>query len=773
MTTDTITSSAVPSRGRRRRRHLSTALAVLFAFMFTTSTISIWAQDAVLDGTHLADTSVRLLGSRSVRAQLADTITEHLVETGPSRLASFQTVLKPAIEQLLGTEVFRSIFRSAILQAQDSLLTESGTSSVINLSGALGVLSGSLQVSNPDLAASIPEGTSDLLVNVGTTLRDAQVWKVTQQAGEGTLRTVAILVAIGAAVVLMETDRRRGTFKLGAAIGIGGAVVLALALAAPAIAASFGNTPALRDALSDGTAIILESLTSLSIGLTAIGIIICAFAVATRPTRPPISPTEILDAVRDRLGRWTPTTPRGHVLRSLIVITVGYNLIVHRDAVVPLLVVLAGAYVTYLGVIELLSVIGRSDHRSARSVVGDHLHDRAVTIRSHRILLTAIGLVVIVAGLAFFVNARSHSAAAEAAAMRCNGHTELCDRRLDEVAFAGSHNSMSARRDPGWLFAENDQGIPAQLSYGIRALLMKTHYGIPTGLTLTGAPLVVTDQGAELATSIPESSGQLTEEQRRQAAAIATSAQVDPTLRDVYLCHVNCELGATKFTDALAHIRQFLDANPNEVIMLVIGNYVSDDDTETALRETKLFDRLWNIEPGAAMPTLREMIEARRNILMLAEFDAGQPAWNSPAYGIFQDTPYTFRTDAELFTPGSPRYSGDAVVDGPVPDTVPAPTPTDPAAVAFVPPADWAGLPSCAPNRGTPGSPLFQINHWITPAGAAPTAEQAKVVNAYDVLMPRVRDCMTQRGHLPNIIGVNFYDKGDLLRVVDEVNGVR
>ena len=36
----------------------------------------------------------------------------------------------------------------------------------------------------------------------------------------------------------------------------------------------------------------------------------------------------------------------------------------------------------------------------------------------------------------------------------------------------------------------------------------------------------------------------------------------------------------------------------------------------------------------------------------------------------------------------------------------------------------------------------------------------------------RVRNCMAQRGRFPNLIGVNFYDKGDLLRVVNEVNGV-
>jgi len=138
---------------------------------------------------------------------------------------------------------------------------------------------------------------------------------------------------------------------------------------------------------------------------------------------------------------------------------------------------------------------------------------------------------------------------------------------------------------------------------------MKTHYGIPSGLNLTGAPLVV--------------------------------------------------------TEALRFLRQFLDANPSEVIMLVIGNYISDADTEKAFRYAKLFDRLWNVEPGAEWPTLREMTDSRRNIVMFAEFGANQPSWNSSAYGAFQDTPFTFRTPEELLTPGAPGYTGDAVVDGP------------------------------------------------------------------------------------------------------------
>ena len=761
-----------PTRRHRRRRHLSTAVAAVLAVLLAFNSFSIWAHATVLTPSRFAQSATQLLDAPAVRTALADAITEKLVETGPSRLASFQTVLQPAIEQLLRTEVFRSIFRTAVTRAQDAILTEDGSAAAINLSAALGVLSGSLQVSNPSLAEAIPSGTDDFFVNVSSTLRDAKAWELARASAESLPRSLALLAALGVAVVLIDTDRRRGVLKLGVAIAVAGLTLVALATAAPLIASSFGSTPTIRQALHDGARIFFSSLSDVAIALTAIGLILSAFAVATRPTRPPLRPIEIWESLRRRSARFTPTTSAGHVLRALLVMMLGYVIIVRRDVVAPLLVFMGGAYVAYLGAVELLTVVGRTDAHSTRAAIADRL--RPSGGRRHcRVLATTAVLLALVIVAALILDARSGSRANAAQQQRCNGHVELCDRRLDEVAFAGSHNSMSARRDPGWLFAEQDQGIPAQLAYGVRALLVKTHYGIPSGLDLTGAPLVITDQGAELATSTPESSALLTPDHQRQAAAIAASAKVDPALRDVYLCHVNCELGATKFTDALRYLRQFLDSHPDEVVILVVGNYVSDADTEKAFRATGLFDRLWNFEPGAALPTLREMIDARRTIAMFAEFGTDQPRWNPAAYGPFQDTPYTFRTQQELYAPGSPLYSGDAVVDGPVPAVVPTPTPTDPGHVSFVPAADWTGLPSCAPNRGEPSSPMFQINHWITPVGEAATAAQAKVINAYDVLMPRVRDCMTQRGRFPTIIGVNFYDKGDLLRVVDELNGVR
>ena len=38
--------------------------------------------------------------------------------------------------------------------------------------------------------------------------------------------------------------------------------------------------------------------------------------------------------------------------------------------------------------------------------------------------------------------------------------------------------------------------------------------------------------------------------------------------------------------------------------------------------------------------------------------------------------------------------------------------------------------------------------------------------------MGRARQCRPERNLFPTIVAVNFYDQGDLLRVVNDLNGV-
>ena len=70
----------------------------------------------------------------------------------------------------------------------------------------------------------------------------------------------------------------------------------------------------------------------------------------------------------------------------------------------------------------------------------------------------------------------------------CNGSPVLCDRRLDQVAFAGTHNSMSAESD-GYIGAHQAFGLLAQLTGGVRAFLVDLHYGGKAGGKLTRTDL--------------------------------------------------------------------------------------------------------------------------------------------------------------------------------------------------------------------------------------------------------------------------------------------
>jgi hypothetical protein len=78
---------------------------------------------------------------------------------------------------------------------------------------------------------------------------------------------------------------------------------------------------------------------------------------------------------------------------------------------------------------------------------------------------------------------------------------------------------------------------------------------------------------------------------------------------------------------------------------------------------------------------------------------------------------------------------------------------------------------TCRPNRGPADAPIFLVNHWIT-TDPVPLPSQAAQVNAYGPLIHRLRECRRIRHHIPNLIAVNFYSRGDLFRAVNTLNGV-
>jgi hypothetical protein len=276
------------------------------------------------------------------------------------------------------------------------------------------------------------------------------------------------------------------------------------------------------------------------------------------------------------------------------------------------------------------------------------------------------------------------------------------------------------------LFGEHFGGIRAQLEYGIRGFLIDTHYAVPSGLRFPdGSSVVLTDASSEIGRSELTEPGSTDRAQRAEQLTREIPVGVTGATPDVYLCHNYCELGATRFSDALAQYDPFLDQNPNEVIILFLEDYVSTTDSRTAFEQSGLIDHVWTLQPGAPMPTLREMIDADRQVLVLSEHMGGPPAWYHAGFEISEETPYAF-TSIEEF--------------------------------------------SCRPNRGGTGKALFLLNHWLT--SGSPDADAAARANGRDVLLERIRTCEEERGRRVNLVGVNFYDRGDLLDIVDDLNGV-
>lgn len=210
----------------------------------------------------------------------------------------------------------------------------------------------------------------------------------------------------------------------------------------------------------------------------------------------------------------------------------------------------------------------------------------------------------------------------------------------------------------------------------------------------------------------------------KQAAFTATLKEPAVPPRGVFLCHVFCGAGSTPLVDGLTLVRQFMDTHPHEVLGIFFEDYVTPTETAAAFVRSGLIRYVYTHEPGDEWPTLGEMVANNQRLVVFSEHKGPPPDWYAYGWNEVQDTSYNVGS-ADRF--------------------------------------------SCALNRGNASAPLFLLNNWV--ARAEPSRTDAREVNAYAFLLSRARQCAAQRGRIPNFIAVNFYDQGDLLSVVDALNG--
>ena len=234
----------------------------------------------------------------------------------------------------------------------------------------------------------------------------------------------------------------------------------------------------------------------------------------------------------------------------------------------------------------------------------------------------------------------------------CNGRVALCARPLNEVVFPGTHNSMAAADERGWFFAAHRGGLAKQLEFGVRALLIDTHYGVrdKEGNVRTDLEREGTNR-QKIVDAIGEEALAAAE---RLVGRIGFGELEGDT--DIYMCHTLCELGATPLVDGLRDIREFLDKNPDEFVILFVQDETVPKDTAAVFDRAGLTRYAHVHERDEPWPDMRELIASDERLLVLAESDArGTPPWYHDGFELTQETPYTFHSLEELEPPRSCR----------------------------------------------------------------------------------------------------------------------
>ncbi|KAG9314181.1 PLC-like phosphodiesterase [Chiua virens] len=275
-------------------------------------------------------------------------------------------------------------------------------------------------------------------------------------------------------------------------------------------------------------------------------------------------------------------------------------------------------------------------------------------------------------------------------ATTCNGSPDLCSRSFGNVTFVGTHDSYAVGIDN--LATNQDYNISQQLKDGIRMLQVQTH-------NLTGT---------------------------------------------IQLCHTSCSIyNGGPLSTYLATVKTWLDANPNDVLSLLIVN--SDDFPPTAYDSVFKgagLDTMSYAPSSASLtasqwPTLGSLIDSGKRLITFMDASAD-----------FNSVPYII---AEFINIWESPYDVTTTFD-------------------------------CSVNRtqGDSSTQMYLINHFLDtvvlgePVPDPSQANETNAVSGQNSLGQQVALCVSEYGRYPNFMLVDYYEygNGSVFEVAASANGV-
>lgn len=254
--------------------------------------------------------------------------------------------------------------------------------------------------------------------------------------------------------------------------------------------------------------------------------------------------------------------------------------------------------------------------------------------------------------------------------VQCLGRVELCGRAYDEVSYATSHNAMSNEAE-GWFVPNHEVPLHTQLELGVRALMLDIHI----------------------------SEGEL------------------------MLCHGTCLAGSEPLGPRLEALRGFLEANPSELLTVILESYAPAPQVAQAFSVAGL-EALAHTQPSdQPWPTLGDLLENNSRLVVFTDDAQGGPAWMHNVWDHAFETSFAVKSADQL---------------------------------------------SCEPNRGEVGNALFILNHFLS----TPFADRsgAAEINPAPFVLNRALSCWETHGQRPNFITVDFVAVGDVMGAVLDLN---
>ena len=645
--------------GGPRRRVLGrrSLVAILLGLLFANlAMISLWSWRTFADSQGFADVTTDMLEEPAVREIVAEQIIDAIQDQ--EAVAHLAATARPALEvvaeELVASDRFQGVFHTGVRELHRAIVEGRRSRLIVNVNDATPLVRQSLELTNPELAQALPDDALEAIVGISQSTPLDTAMRVSSIAG-WLIAPVAVL-AVGSFVVAVRSavDRRRALEVIGLGLVATGVAHFALLAAGLNVVASVGETDGDRTALravywSVTSLLNVQAKVFITIGTV---LAIAAAYAGTGEIR------SRLGMLRDAIGRGLQR-PGWRAAASLAAIAVGFLAMRWPEATTSIAIRTVAFLGFVAGAIGLLDVLGSVDW-VREGVDPRPTHGAALRHRDHR-------------------RDRGH-----------HGDAALRRPRLRPGVAVAQHRPTRDQRDglqrqPRLVRSHPRRSGPRrhpQLDGRHRRRLLRSEpdrQASAPNSPRASAPSCSTSttESTETGTSAPTSAaGPMRKRRGSSTPTIVPSPRVSrhssvrrPTSSEVYLCHVYCEVGATRAVDTFRVIDDYLRENPNEVIVLILEDHVDAADAVDVLKKSGLGRHALQWDPGDPLPTLREMIRRRRNVLVLAENEGGAEPWYVPAYDAMEETPYRFDSRGEF---------------------------------------------SCEENRGVEGNPLLLVNHWVT-----------------------------------------------------------